>query len=126
MEGLVLTPTEEGCPQGGVVSPLLANVALHGLEEHITSSFPARIKREGQSLRWQPTVVRYADDLVILHRDKAVIEQAQQLAADWLAKMGLEFKPSKTCITHTLHRHDGKVGLPFPAFEFGNFQRGRD
>jgi RNA-directed DNA polymerase len=85
MEGLVLTPTEEGCPQGGVVSPLLANVALHGLEEHITSSFPTRIKREGQSLRWQPTVVRYADDLVILHRDKTVIEQAKQRAADWLA-----------------------------------------
>ncbi|OLB45872.1 MAG: group II intron reverse transcriptase/maturase [Ktedonobacter sp. 13_2_20CM_53_11] len=125
MEGLVLTPTEEGCPQGGVVSPLLANVALHGLEEHITSSFPARIKREGQNLRWQPTVVRYADDLVILHRDKTVIEQAKQRAADWLAKMGLEFKPSKTWITHTLYRHDGKIGFTFLGFEIRQFPAGK-
>ncbi len=64
MEGLTLTPTEEGCPQGAVVSPLLANVALHGLEEHVTSAFPTRVQRDGQSIRWQPTVVRYADDLV--------------------------------------------------------------
>lgn len=125
MEGLTLTPTEEGCPQGAVISPLLANVALHGLEEHVTSAFPARAKREGQSIRWRPTVVRYADDLVILHRDVTVIEQAKQLAADWLAEMGLEFKPSKTCITHTLHRHDGKVGFTFLGFEVRQFPAGK-
>src|SRR6266699_4322360 len=96
MEGLTLTPTEEGCPQGAVISPLLANVALHGLEEHVTSAFPARMKREGQSIRWRPTVVRYADDLVILHRDVTVVEQAKQIATGWLAEMGLEFKPSTT------------------------------
>jgi RNA-directed DNA polymerase len=125
MEGLTLTPTEEGCPQGAVVSPLLANVALHGLEEHVTSAFPTRVKREGQSIRWQPTVVRYADDLVILHRDLTVIEQAKHLAADWLAKMGLEFKPSKTWITHTLHRHDGRVGFTFLGFEVRQFPAGK-
>ncbi len=125
MEGLTLTPTEEGCPQGAVVSPLLANVALHGLEEYVTSAFPARVTREGQSLRWQPTVVRYADDLVILHRDVTVIEQAKHLAADWLAEMGLEFKPSKTWITHTLHRYNGKVGFTFLGFEVRQFPAGK-
>jgi len=125
MEGLTLTPTEEGCPQGAVISPLLANVALHGLEEHVTSAFPARMKREGQSIRWRPTVVRYADDLVILHREVTVVEQAKQLAADWLAEMGLEFKPSKTCITHTLHRHEGRVGFTFLGFEVRQFPAGK-
>src|SRR3989454_3198039 len=125
MEGLTLTPTEEGCPQGAVVSPLLANVALHGLEEHVTSAFPARMKREGQSLRWQPTVVRYADDLVILHRDLTVVEQAKQIAAGWLAEMGLEFKPSKTWITHTLHPYEGRVGFTFLGFEVRQFPAGK-
>ncbi len=125
MEGLRLTPTEEGCPQGAVVSPLLANVALHGLEEHVTSAFPTRVQREGQSIRWQPTIVRYADDLVILHRDLTVIEQAKHIAADWLAEMGLEFKPSKTWITHTLHPHEGKVGFTFLGFEVRQFLAGK-
>ena len=125
MEGLTLTPTEEGCPQGAVVSPLLANVALHGLEEHVTSAFPARAKREGQSIRWRPTVVRYADDLVILHRDLTVVEQAKQIAAGWLAEMGLEFKPSKTWITHTLHPYEGRVGFTFLGFEVRQFPAGK-
>jgi RNA-directed DNA polymerase len=125
MEGVTLTPTEEGCPQGAVISPLLANVALHGLEEHITSAFPARMKREGQSLRWQPTVVRYADDLVILHREITVVEQGKQRAANWLAEMGLEVKPSKTWITHTLHRHEGRVGFTFLGFEVRQFPAGK-
>jgi len=55
----------EGTPQGGVVSPLLANVALHGLEEYIKAVFPKR--RAGES--WLPHVVRYADDFVVLHQD---------------------------------------------------------
>src|SRR5213596_540575 len=51
--------------QGGVCSPLLANIALHGLEQEITAAFPALVHGE----RWKPTVVRYADDLVVLHSD---------------------------------------------------------
>ena len=43
MEGDTLFPTEEGTPQGGVVSPLLANIALHGMEEYISSHFPKRV-----------------------------------------------------------------------------------
>src|SRR5439155_8460906 len=84
-------PTEEGTPQGGVCSPLLANIALHGLEQEITAAFPALVHGE----RWKPTVVRYADDLVVLHSDKAVVEQVQQLVSTWLASMGLVLKPSK-------------------------------
>ena len=60
MENGAWFPTEEGTPQGGVCSPLLANIALHGLEEAITAAFPQFAHGE----RWKPTVVRYADDFV--------------------------------------------------------------
>jgi len=93
-------------------SPLLANIALHGLEQEITSAFPALVQTE----RWKPTVVRYADDLVVLHSDKAVIEQVQQLVSAWLAGMGLALKPSKTCITHTLTPCENHLGFDFLGF----------
>ena len=44
----------------------------------------------------------YADDFLILHRDKAVIEQCQQLVTEWLQGLGLELHPTKTRIVHTL------------------------
>lgn len=63
--------TFEGTPQGGVISPLLANIALHGLEEHVKEMM--RTKNERQAL----TVVRYADDFVIMHKDRSVIDAGQ-------------------------------------------------
>ena len=56
-----LFPTDEGTPQGGVVSPLLANIALHGLEEAITKAYPRH--QEAKGVFQRPTVVRYADDV---------------------------------------------------------------
>ena len=84
MEKSVLYPTEDGAPQGGIRSPLLMNVALHGLETAITMAFPA--SKDGH--RWRPRVIRYADDLVVLHRDSHAIAQAQDIAARWLQEMG--------------------------------------
>ncbi len=98
-------PTLEGSPQGGCISPLLANVALHGLEEAITSAIGRK--------RDRPTVIRYADDFVVLHADVQVIKQAQQVAAEWLGPMELALKPSKTRITHTLHSYEGAIGFEF-------------
>lgn len=93
---------------GSVWSPLLANVALHGLEEYIRTRFPARTRRNpeqpGRQLHWQPQVIRYADDLVVLHRDRAVIEQCRQLTQEWLQGIGLELSEQKTRIAHTLKK----------------------
>jgi RNA-directed DNA polymerase len=61
MDGGQLFPTAEGTPQGGAISPLLANVALHGLEAHLRASFPNRFQGKEP---WKPLVVRYADDCV--------------------------------------------------------------
>jgi RNA-directed DNA polymerase len=63
-DGADFKPTESGTPQGGALSPLLANVALHGLENHLRMSFKNHFWKDGQEHNsWRPTVVRYADDV---------------------------------------------------------------
>jgi RNA-directed DNA polymerase len=84
MDGEALCPTATGAPQGGVRSPLRMHVALQGLETAITMAFPA--SQDGH--RWRPRVLRYADDLVGLHRDYHAIAQVQDIAARWLQEMG--------------------------------------
>ena len=111
MDHGALFPTEEGTPQGGAISPLLANVALHGLETAVRAAFP----------RQEPLVVRYADDFVVLQEDLAVIERAQAVTNAWLAEMGLELKPSKTRITHTLVEHEEHVGFDFLGWTVRQF-----
>ncbi len=117
-DGVEFKPTEAGTPQGGALSPLLANIALHGLEAHLRAPFRLEFKLKGARYReWKPAVVRYADDFVVLHPDRGVIEQVRQMAAEWLEQMGLELKPSKTRICHTL---DSKLGVPV-GFDFLGF-----
>ncbi len=93
-------------------SPLLANVALHGIEECASLGLTQRTKVQA------PRLIRYADDLVVLHRDLEVIEQVKTKLETWLAEYGLKFKPSKTSITHTLTPYEGKVGFDFLSFHF--------
>ena len=121
MDGEALLPTDTGAPQGGVLSPLLMNVALHGLETAITMAFPA--SQDGH--RWRPRVIRYADDLVVLHRDYHAIAQAQDIAARWLQEMGLTLKPSKTRIGHTLHPVEGITGFDFLGFHLRQYPVGQ-
>jgi len=127
LDGEKLFPTTEGTPQGGVVSPLLANIALHGLETAVQQAFPKTHPLPGESrwVPWQPTVIRYADDFVVLHRDLDAIKHAQQVVAEWLKGMGLEMKPSKTRITHTLQEIDGNVGFDFLGFHVRQYPCGR-
>jgi RNA-directed DNA polymerase len=108
-----LFPTEAGTPQGGTLSPLLANIALHGLENRIGETFPRK--------RSSPRLIRYADDLVVLHEDRQVIEQCQVILSEELKGMGLELKPSKTRITHTLSNHDAIAGFDFLGFTIRQF-----
>ena len=67
MDGKQLFPTSEGTPQGGVISPLLANIALHGMEERI-KQYAATLKGNKRDNRKSLSLIRYADDFVILHR----------------------------------------------------------
>ena len=123
MDGKELFPTNEGTPQGGVISPLLANIALHGLESRIkqfAESLPGN-KREN---RWSLSLIRYADDFVVLHKDLNIVLRCQQIINDWLKCMGLELKPSKTRISHTLNKHEGNVGFDFLGYTIRQFKVG--
>ncbi len=114
MDGKELFPTREGTPQGGVISPLLSNIALHGMENRI------------RQVNKVANLIRYADDFVILHPDITVIHKCQQVVAEWLMGMGLELKPSKTRITHTLNScGDEKPGFDFLGFTIRQFPAGK-
>ncbi len=93
--------TNEGTPQGGVISPLLANIALHGLEQ-VTTDYARSLKGDKTPNQKSISLIRYADDFVILANKKSQIIEMRDLVTKWLAKMGLELSPSKTRIGHTL------------------------
>lgn len=103
MDGKEMFPTNEGTSQGGVLSPLLANVALHGMETRIRKLFPEKYSKKNGWF-YTPRIILYADDFICLHEDITVIQKYQQTISEWLANMGLELKPSKTRITHTLEQ----------------------
>ncbi|MFG2848136.1 group II intron reverse transcriptase/maturase [Kitasatospora sp. NPDC048296] len=100
VEGGLLTPTEEGSPQGGVISPLLMNVALHGLEEAAGVRYLASGRTSGETTRRAPVLVRYADDMVACCHSRQQAEQVKARLAAWLAPRGLTFNEEKTRIVH--------------------------
>jgi RNA-directed DNA polymerase len=116
--------TSTGTPQGGVISPLLANIALHGMETRIKQAFPRWNASMGGHCQ-SPHLIRYADDLVILHADLAVVKQCQQMLSEWLTPMGLLLHPSKTRISHTLNSCEDKVGFDFLGFTVRQFPAGK-
>jgi len=120
------SPTNDGTPQGGVISPLLANIALHGMEERV-KQFAETLKGGKTINRDALSLIRYADDFVIIHKDINVILACQKIIADWLGDIGLELKPSKTKLTHTLNKYEGNVGFEILGFhvqqhEVGNYR----
>jgi len=96
--GKGFAPTAEGTPQGGVISPCLLNVALHGLEEAAGVRYRARGPRAGDTERGSPVAVRYADDVVVLCHSQQQAEHAKARLAEWLAPRGLVFNEDKTRI----------------------------
>jgi RNA-directed DNA polymerase len=126
------TATSEGTPQGGVISPLLANIALHGLENRIKQDFPRRKigkRKSGSQINSTvPDFIRYADDFVILHEDKAVVHRCREIISEWLAGIGLELKPEKTRLTHTFNHElseDGKAGFDFLGHHIQQYPAGK-
>jgi RNA-directed DNA polymerase len=82
----ILNPTDMGTPQGGVISPLLANIGLHGLEDFIKSINP------------KLGVIRYADDFVVTSKDKESLEHILDQIKQWMSERGLEISAEKTRI----------------------------
>jgi RNA-directed DNA polymerase len=123
LDGAELFPSTAGTPQGGAISPLLANIALHGLEELIQRRFGRRMRNRVQYSG--ANLVRYADDLVVLHELEEVVRESQGAIAEWLREMGLELKPSKTRIGHTLLEVGGQAGFDFLGFTVRQFPVGK-
>ncbi|BDM83672.1 group II intron reverse transcriptase/maturase [Acaryochloris marina] len=115
-----LFPTNEGVPQGGTISPLLALVALYGLETAIRECI-----NPSKTAQQELCVCFYADDFVILHKSLDVILRCKSVVEAWLKEMSLELKPSKTCISHTLIPYEGKVGFDFLGFNIRQYPVGK-
>ena len=105
----VVTESVTGTPQGGVISPLLANIYLH--------AFDAEWERSGTG-----EVVRYADDFVVLCRSRAQAEQAQERATAILGDLGLGLHPDKTRVVDL---REGKEGFDFLGCHFHARMSGR-
>ena len=124
---LINTPNLKGTPQGGVISPLLANICLHGMENAVreyyvkelyaqyghtaTTQNPTRVSIEDRAR--QISVIRYADDFVILHPSREVIIACKSFVGQWLIdNIGLELSPEKTSIVLSSN------GFNFLGFHF--------
>lgn len=111
-------PSTKGTPQGGAISPLLANIALHGLENHLTNYVgrlpikPHPGANRGVSAKMKAlSVIRYADDFVLIHRNKEILELCIDETRKWLAHMGLQINEEKSKIK------DGRNGFLFLGFQ---------
>jgi RNA-directed DNA polymerase len=101
----------QGTPQGGVISPRLANIALNGMEEVVCGRDKRNIK-----------LIRYADDIVIFSKSESTITEALNLLNDFLSFRGLNLSDSKTCIGHTMSSKYSTefAGLDYLGFNFRN------
>lgn len=99
MEKKMFHQTESGTPQGGIISPLLANMALDGLGATLAKIFP--MKRSSRLPTFKVNYIRYCDDFVITGRTRELLEkEIIPIVEDFLDSRGLELSKEKTKITH--------------------------
>lgn len=114
----VFNETREGTPQGGIISPLLANIALHGMES--TLGIEYKLVRHGDMITYENhtpyTVCRYADDFVIMCETKKEAEDLYLVLKDYLSDRGLTLSDEKTRITHIME------GFDFLGFNVRKYQ----
>ncbi len=97
MDKSALHPTRAGTPQGGVASPVLANMALDGLQAALRERFPVR----GSKARNMVHLARYADDFIVTGDSKEILEQeVRPLVEQFLEERGLSLSPEKTVVTN--------------------------
>ncbi len=116
--GKGFAPTGEGTPQGGVISPLLLNIALHGLEEAAGVRYRTGV-HAGDVRDGCPALTRYADDLVVCCHSRQQAEQVQARLAGWLEPRGLAFNEAKTRIVPL------SAGFDFLGFNLRRYPNGK-
>ena len=120
LEEGVFFDTDQGTPQGGVISPLLANIALTGLERAAGVEYYEL--KDHTKIKGNRAVVRYADDFVIFTESEADAKAALQDVANWLKVRGLEISREKTQIRHI---SEGFDFLGFNIRQYLEFGAGR-
>lgn len=110
---------EVGTPQGGIISPFLANVALHGMENLLKDWIATHEKGGNKRDKMKSLgIIRYADDFVIIHKDENILREAKRVLSSWFKDTsGLEFNESKTSIVCSAE------GFSFLGFRFINILR---
>jgi RNA-directed DNA polymerase len=98
-----LFPTDAGTPQGGIISPILANIALDGIEKILSEKYPKnRYERIAgkRTVKHKVNFVRYADDFIVTANTEEIAKEVKELIKDFLKDRGLELSDEKTLITH--------------------------
>lgn len=114
-----LFPTDEGTPQGGIISPILANMALDGIQAELIKNFDTNLKGKYSSFvhdKHKVNLVRYADDFIVTAATKEIAEKAKSIIRDFLKVRGLELSEEKTLITHINEGFD-MLGWTFRKFK---------
>lgn len=113
--------TPAGAPQGGLISPLLLNVALHGMEEAagVRRHAPHKVEVGDRVVKGAPVLIRYADDLVALCHSEQETRAVQERLAAWLEPRGLSFNEDKTRIVHL------SEGFDFLGFNIRRYPNGK-
>lgn len=119
-QGKGFAPTEEGTPQGGVISPLLLNIALHGMEH----AAGVRYRRKGrdsdlQMIPGSPSLTRYADDFLVMCHTREQAQEVRDRLEQWLQPRGLRFNNEKTKIVSLSH------GADFLGFNIRRYRGGK-
>ena len=107
--------TEEGTPQGGIISPTLANITLDGMEDLVAKH--SNRKENGKTFSNKVNLIRYADDFIVTGESKEVLEEIKAELIVFLRERGLELSEEKTLITHI---KDGFDFLGFNIRKYGN------
>jgi RNA-directed DNA polymerase len=107
LERQVFYDTVSGTPQGGIISPVLANLALDGLEQRLRDAFPQRGPGSYQGIAARVRLIRYADDFIVTGASKEMLEtKVKPIVEDFLSERGLELSQEKTTITHVSEGFD--------------------
>lgn len=118
-----ISKNEIGTPQGGIISPFLANVALHGMEEHLKTWVSQRPSTTGRIMSKRDKkrslgIIRYADDFVIIHNDQQTILDAKVELQNWLSNSSkLMFNEEKSRVIISTE------GFKFLGFRFINIKK---